>query len=187
MRLFWIVIASAMLTLAACQAQPGPAWMFAGQRGWMQGPYAGPMMGYGYCPGATNERRQGWYGPGMMGGHMMGGPMMGGRGFDASRTDEWLDAAKAGIGITTAQEQLWSAYADAVRADRASMASMHEQMRALMAPDLSGADRLDAHLAIMTARLESLRTVQAASRALYNGLSAEQRQQADHALWSGCW
>jgi hypothetical protein len=189
MRTISLATLAAVALIAACQAQPAPGWAYHGQSGWMQGPYAGPMMAYGYCPGGGAGAQgggRGWYGPGMMGGggHMMGG---GGAPLDTARTDAWLDEAKTAIGIAAEQETLWSAYADAVRADRTSMLEMHNQMPAMMQRGANGPDRLQAHLSLMSTRLASLQGVEAATRALYEAMSAEQRQRADDALWSGCW
>lgn len=160
-------------------------------------------MGYGYCPsGASGDSdvQRGWYGSGMMGGGhggmmgggrggMMGGPMMGGAGaFDSEHAHAWLESAKGEIGITAAQEQTWQAYADAVEADRTSMLAMHQQMPAMMSQaGPSAPDRLQAHLGFMQARVASLQQVQQTSQALFEVLTAEQRQRANQVLWSGCW
>lgn len=191
MKALWIATAISAALIGSCQAQSGP------QQGWSAGPYYGPMMSYGYCPGgpsANGAPQQGWYGSGMMGsGHMMGGPMTGGpmmgRGalFDPQQTAAWLDAAKTQIGVTHAQDQAWSAYADAVQADRESMLQMHAQMPAMMGTGANAPDRLQAHIALMAARQASLQQVQAASQALYQLLTPEQRQRANQTLWSGCW
>jgi hypothetical protein len=192
MRMMVLAVAVTAAFVSACQAQPQARW---GQQGWQAGPYHGPMMAYGYCPGAggADGAPQGWYGPGMMGGgrgggmmHGGGGPMMGRGGFSAEATTAWLEAAKAQIGVTAAQEQAWSAYADAVQADRASMAQMHAQMP-MMQPGANAPDRLQAHLDLMQARFASLQQVQAASQALYQALSDDQRARANQTLWSGCW
>ncbi|MDX2275030.1 MAG: Spy/CpxP family protein refolding chaperone [Hyphomonadaceae bacterium] len=188
MKALWTAALVSAALVGSCQAQsPAPP------QGWRAGPYYGPMMSYGYCPGgptANGGPQQGWYGPGMMGGagHMMGGPMMGGgASFDSQQTARWLDAARTRIGITRAQEEAWSAYADAVQADRASMLQMHSQMPMMMGSGGSAPDRLQAHVALMAARQASLQQVQVASQVLYQILTAEQRQQADQTLWSGCW
>lgn len=165
-------------------------------------------MAYGYCPGAptgTSGAQEGWYGPGMMGGrgsgpksggmmggrdgNWMGGPMMGGgRSFDTQQATAWLDAARTQIGITAAQEQAWSTYADAVQVDRASMYDMHADTPTMMsASGVSAPDRLQAHISLMNARLAPLQQVQTTSQALFAVLTAEQRQLADQTLWSGCW
>lgn len=201
-----MLILGAVLSAAlasGCQAQPLGA---GGPQGWRAGPYYGPMMGYGYCPGAASGEgggQQGWYGSGMMGGRggMMGGgmmdgsgmmgagPMMGGAGaFDPQQAHAWLEAAKSQIGITPAQEPAWNVYAQAVEADRASMLEMHQQMPAMMSGTGSSApDRLQAHLSLMQTRVTSLQQVQETSEALYQVLTPEQRQSADQVLWSGCW
>ena len=194
-----------VLTLAACQQSA-----VAGQQGWRMGPSLGPMMAYGYCPGATNDQRgaqRGWYGSGMMGGggRMMGGgggmmgsgggmmsgrgQMMGGgmMGFDPEATSAWLDQANTEIGVTAAQEEAWSRYADAVETDRAAMLQMHDQMPSMMAAGDNAPDRLQAHLGMMSARLASLQQIEEATQALYAALTPEQRTRADQVLWSGCW
>lgn len=191
MKALWIGAVISAALIGSCQAQSGP------RQGWRAGPYYGPMMSYGYCPGgpsANGGPQQGWYGSGMMGsGHMMGGPMMGGpmmgRGasFDPQQAAAWLDAAKTQVGVTQAQEPAWSAYADAVQADRASMLQMHAQMPTMMGAAANAPDRLQTHIALMAARQASLQQVQAASQALYQELTPEQRQRANQILWSGCW
>jgi hypothetical protein len=169
------------MMLAACQPV-APVWR--GQGGWRMGAYDGPMMHYGYCPGAptgANGAARGWHGPGMMG----GGGMMGGRGADIAGS---LESARAEIGITAAQEPAWSAYVEAAQADRTAMAGMHDQMGAsMMGAAANAPERLQAHLDLMSGRLASLQAIQAATRALYDVLTPEQRQRADQALWSGCW
>ena len=207
MRLSWLAAALSAALLAGCQAQSTP-FSPGGQQGWRAGPNYGPMMAYGYCPGAPSGNggaQQGWYGPGMMGGHgggttgggmmggsgggRMGGPMMGrGGAFDPQQATAWLDAAKTQIGVTSAQEQAWSAYADTVQADRASMYSMHAQMPTMIGNSGADApDRLQAHLGFMQTRLASLQQVQTASWALFAVLTPDQRNRADQTLWSGCW
>jgi hypothetical protein len=178
--------AATLFFAAGCQAQSAPPWA-NGQPGWRMGPYGGSMMYYGYCPGAANDGRsgaQGWYGPGMMGRGMMGGA--GPWSFDPAQTTAWLDTAKSQIAITAQQEKAWSAYADAVKADRDAMVAMHNQMPAAMGWGASAPDRLQAHLALMSSRLASLETVQAATKGLYDALTPEQRTRADRVLWSGC-
>jgi Spy/CpxP family protein refolding chaperone len=140
------------------------------------------MMSYGYCPGYARGSRgpsQGWYGPGMMGGHMMGGGMM--------SSGAWLDQARTELGVTQAQEQAWSAYVEAVEADRGAMLAMHSQMSAQMVPGANAPDRLQAHIDMMSTRLTSLQQIETATRALYQVLTPEQRERADRTLWSGCW
>lgn len=181
---------SGVAFLSACQAQPAQPPGLRGA-GWRMGSDLGPMMAYGYCPGSGGRDAGGWYGPGMMGGHMgggmMGGGMMGGGAFDPEQTSAWLEQAKTSIGVTPAQEEAWSAYADAVAADRAAMLEMHSQMPAMMMSGPNASDRLQAHLDIMATRLSSLQRVNEATQALYAVLTPEQSQRADDALWSGCW
>jgi hypothetical protein len=67
------------------------------------------------------------------------------------------------------------------------MLQMHSQMPAMMSAQSSAPDRLQAHLGFMSARLASLQQIEAATQALYQILTAQQRQRADQTLWSGCW
>jgi LTXXQ motif family protein len=191
MRAILLTAALGAALLSACQGQPVQPGAFRGT-GWGMGPDLGPMMSYGYCPsstGSANGSSQGWYGPGMMQGGMMGGGMMGRTGgpFDPQQTQAWLDQARTQIGVTAAQESAWAAYASAVAADRASMLQMHAQMPAMMSTQASAPDRLQAHLGLMSARLASLQQIEAATQALYQVLTPQQRQRADQTLWSGCW
>lgn len=189
MRKILLVVALGALALgSACNAQPQGGQF--GRQDWRAGPWLGPMMAYGYCPGAAignGAHRQGWYGGGMMGGR--GGMMSGGMayGFEPQQTAAWLDAAKRELGIGSAQEAAWSAYADAVQADHASMLAMHAQMPAMMSAASAAPDRLQAHLNFMQARLASLQLVETASRTLFQVLTPNQRARANQTLWSGCW
>lgn len=85
MNLSLLAAALSAALLGGCQAQSAPVSP-GGEQGWRAGPSSGPMMAYGYCPGAptgSGAAQQGWYGPGMMG-ERGGGPtpgsMMGGNG-----------------------------------------------------------------------------------------------------------
>jgi hypothetical protein len=110
---------------------------------------------------------------------MMGGLM----GPDAEAAAARLARAKTEIGITPEQEEAWSAYAEAIEANRAAMAEMHGQMREQMAPGAHAPERMQAHLTMMAAHLAAMQQVQSASQALYAALTEEQRERADQALW----
>ena len=88
---------------------------------------------------------------------------------------------KAELGITDAQAPQWNAFADALRsgakAMRESMASMMEAGK-----PSNAADRTDTMVKMMTARLESLKPIAAAEKALYAVLTDPQKETADELL-----
>jgi hypothetical protein len=184
MRAMLLRVALSAAVMSACQAQPTQPGAFANQV-WSMGPDLGPMMSYGYCPGAAggaSPHSQGWYGPGMVDEAMMGQV-----GDAEQQTQAWLDQARAQIDVKPEQEGAWSTYANAVEADRASMLQTHNQMPAMMNAQASAPDRLQAHLSLMSERLASLQQIEAATQALYSVLTPDQRARADRILWSGCW
>jgi hypothetical protein len=147
----------------------------------------GMMMGQG--PGMQ-------MGPGMMMGRgpMMGGcPMMGammgmGGGDDKSQSfaEGRVAFLRAELAITSAQDGVWTAYADAVRKNLANMQVMHARMRDMMSATTPVA-RLDAHVAAMEGRLGALKEMRPALAALYDALSDEQKKKADALLTGmGC-
>jgi hypothetical protein len=157
-------------------ALAGLAWPVAAQQ---QG-QPGRMMGQGSMmtePGMM-------HGPGMMmqmpmmqgmgpGGM---GPMMGGPGQHIEGRIAFL---KAELGITPEQEQVWSTYADALRASASSMQGMHDQMMSGGGMPATLPERMQWHEQMMSSRLEALKTIQAAAVPLYNALKPEQKQTAD--------
>ena len=107
---------------------------------------------------------------------MMGGD--GGPGMMPTRHVEGRIAfLKAELGITEAQMPAWTALAEAMRAgagkQRAAMPS---------APAATLPDRADAMVAMMTARLEAMKGIATASRALYATLSETQKKTADELM-----
>jgi len=84
---------------------------------------------------------------------------------------------KTELKITNAQQPLWNAVADAMRADAASMGDMPDGMMGIWR-----AARLPESLASleekMTAQLEAVRRVKAAVDPLYEALSDDQKKTA---------
>ena len=88
---------------------------------------------------------------------------------------------KTELKITNAQQPLWNAVADAMRADAASMGDMPDGMMGIWR-----AARLPESLASleekMTAQLEAVRRVKAAVDPLYEALSDDQKKTADELI-----
>ena len=149
---------------------------------------------------------------GPMGGSMGGSPMMGGammsQGMAPGRHIEGRIAfLKAELGITEAQTPKWNAFADAMRAAggvmRLAMAAHmpqapgqpaqgpttgqtpHEQPGHGVAEHMSAPARSDAMIAMMTARLESMKATSAAGKALYEVLTDAQKKTADELMMHG--
>jgi hypothetical protein len=133
--------------------------------------------------------------PGMPGGAMAGVgdmPMMGmmrmmGRNgmADMSMMAEHVEGRlaflKTELKITEAQLPLWSAVADAIRANAKGMSAMSEgMMGSTQATALP--DKLALREKTMTAHLEALRKFKAAVDPLYAALSPEQKKTADELL-----
>jgi hypothetical protein len=88
---------------------------------------------------------------------------------------------KAELAITDAQMPQWNAFADAVRAGAKGMReSMSKMMQAGM-PATAPA-RADAMLQMMTTRLEAVREIASAGKALYEVLSDSQKKIADELM-----
>jgi hypothetical protein len=125
----------------------------------------------------------------MMGGgmgpmmEMMGGGMMGGGMAMApfSHIEGRIAFVKAELAITDAQAPQWSAFADALR-ERAK--TMRDSMTSMMQADkpANAADRTDAMVKMMSAHLESMKTVATAEKALYAVLTDSQQETADELL-----
>jgi hypothetical protein len=90
---------------------------------------------------------------------------------------------KAELGVTDAQLPQWNAYADA---RRAAAKSMQAAMTAHMGPGMAttAPARSDAMIAMMTARLEAMKTSAAADKALYAVLTDAQKKTADELMMS---
>jgi hypothetical protein len=120
-------------------------------------------------------------GPMMGAGTMMAmGPMMGGPG---QHIEGRLAFLKTELAITPAQEQVWNAYAEALRASASSMQGMHDQMMSGAMP-ATVPERMQWHSQMMSSRLGALNTLRAAAVPLYNALSPEQKQRANELMGS---
>jgi hypothetical protein len=124
-------------------------------------------------------------GGGMMGNGMMGGGMMGGQAGSTmapfAHTEGRIAFLKAELAITDAQAPQWNAFADALRG---ASKSMRESMTSMMQAGMpsNAADRTDAMVKMMAARLDSLKTIASAEKALYAVLTEAQKKTADELL-----
>ncbi len=95
-----------------------------------------------------------------------------------------LGFQKAELAITEAQLPQWNAFADAQRAAakaiRAAMAATMQAGVPVTAPA-----RTDAMIAMITARLDAMKSIAAAQKALYAVLTDAQKQVADELMMSG--
>jgi len=82
---------------------------------------------------------------------------------------------KAELGITDAQLPTWNAFADTMRQ---SANAMRSAMTGSTMPT-TAPERLDAMIAMMSARLDSLKSIAAAEKALYAELTDAQKKSAD--------
>jgi hypothetical protein len=142
---------------------------------------------------ATAQAADGKSGDSPMGnmGAMMGGGGMGqmmGCGMAMAQLGHFEDriaSLKAELAITDAQSARWTAFADAWREQANSMRSaMGGMMGAMMNadPSVSAPDRADAMVAMMSARLEGMKAVVAAEKALYGDLTDAQKKTSDRLL-----
>jgi len=146
------------------------------------------------APDADNTRQRGMMGQ-MMGGGMMGGGMMGrncsmagmmkgggGDTFVAGR----IAFLKAELAITADQTDVFEAYADALKNNLQGMHAMRQNMMGMMDAK-SPVEQLDGRLAMMEARLETLKSIKEPLAALYSTLSDMQKEKADKVLTAaGC-
>lgn len=119
--------------------------------------------------------------------HPMMMPQAGGQGRMQMMPTEHVEGRiaflKAEFGITEAQLPKWTAYADALRATA-------KTMRGAMMNGMGGGKpmampaRMDAMVAMMTARLETLKSTTAAAKALYAVLTDAQKKLADDLIMS---
>lgn len=173
-------LASAMTFAILAIAPPASAQMdtrVAYGPGMMYGPGYGPgMMGPGYGPGN--------YGPGMMGACPMMGMTTGGQ--VSTFAEGRIAFLKAELGITDAQKVVWEAYAETIKRNLQGMQGMWQTMKAVFEAK-TPADRLDAQIAAMDARLVALKEIKPTLTKLYAALSADQKKKADEVLTGvGC-
>lgn len=144
----------------AAPGQPGPAMgKDMMQRGMERG-----RMGM--------DMGQGMGGPGMM--DRMMSMMMG-----ADHTEGRLAFIKTELKITEAQTTQWNAFAEAVRANAATMSEMRQTMASHQGRGASLPERLAFEEKAMSAHLEALKKVADSLSKLYGALSPEQKKTAD--------
>ncbi len=151
------------------------------------------MMGKGMTGG-----RQGMMGGGMM--NMMGGNMpmmnmmqmmmgarqgdcgMGGMGM-IDRVEGRIAFLRAELKITDAQNDVWTAFADALRANAKSLGEVRASMMSEVGAGQQGlVDRLTLQEKWLAARLEGTRAIKSALTSLVGALSDEQKKAADQLL-----
>jgi hypothetical protein len=99
-------------------------------------------------------------------------------------TEGWLAFLKVELKITGEQEPQWEALADALRQSANRMERLREERPARREegderPPVPAVERLDHWERFAAAALESVRSVNAAFKALYAVMSEDQRKQAD--------
>jgi hypothetical protein len=146
-------ILTAALLLASA-SYPADAQMGMGRGG----PMKGGMMDNADCP--------------------MMGMMMNGQ---EQRLDQRLDGLKKQLGITTAQDAAWTAYAAAVKKNAEGMQGAHQTMRQGMTAK-TPVERLDGHIAAMDGRANLMKALKPALMNLYESLTADQKAKANSAL-----
>jgi hypothetical protein len=91
---------------------------------------------------------------------------------------------KTELGITDAQMDAWEDYADAMRNSAGSMQEMHTMMMSGDRPTSFPA-RIERREQMMSARVETLRTLREAAVPLYEALDDQQKQVADSIMGMG--
>lgn len=121
---------------------------------------------------------------GSMPGNAANMPMMGmtqmmmGQNGMAGHVEGRIAFLKAELKITDAQQPLWNAVADAIRANAKSMPSGMPMMgSAATLPE-----KLTAHEKMITAHLDALRKLKGAVEPLYAALNADQKKTADELM-----
>lgn len=164
----------------------GPGMMGRGGMGHMM---QGGMMQGGMMQGGMMQG--GMMRGGMMQGGMMGRdcPMMGmmmGEGSGTTHADGRVAFLKAELKITEAQQPAFDDYAAALKKNLESMQSMRASMMERMQAT-SPAERLNARVSAMEARLTSLKAIKEPLDKLYAVLTDEQKKTADQILTGmGC-
>ena len=148
------------------------------RRGGNYGGGNAPVSGYG--PGYGQGMRGGGYGPGMMRGR---GPHWAGKGGVAGNVTARLDALKARLKITAAEEAAWKAYGDKVTAANKTlwdaMAGMHQPG---MMWNATAEQRLAFMAQMIRLRQGELKEMRAAAEALVPHLTEFQKGQASEIL-----
>jgi hypothetical protein len=142
-----------------------------------------PATAQEHMQGGMQQGMQG--SPGMMQGQMMGNMgdhMMGGG--PAKHIEGRLAFLKTELGITDAQMGVWEDYADAMRNSADSMQQMHDTMMSGDRPT-SFPNRMERREQMMSARLDTMKTLRDAAEPLYEALDDEQKQVADSIMGMG--
>ena len=117
---------------------------------------------------------------------MMGAMQSGGGGtamMPFTHTEGRIAFIKAELAITDAQTPQWNAFADALRAgSKAMRETMANMAKAQPEKPWTAADRTDAMMQMMSARLEGMKAIATAEKALYAVLTDTQKQTADELL-----
>ena len=172
---------SALLTLGLVSAQAQgtdtqteAAQPDRGPGGWGWGQGWGPSMGWG--PGMGWGGMSDWGRPtGPMMGRGQGRGMMGG---PAQFIDGRIAFLRAELQITEEQEELFDAYAEAIKSAAEGMRPMHRRMWSGDYPETLP-ERLQLRIDEMSARLAAMEAVKEAAGPLYDALSDEQKEVAD--------
>jgi hypothetical protein len=159
-------------------------------------PGGAPMIGQGLGSGMMIQQGGQPEGsrPGMMGGMGQMTPMMrqmmsmmghqggmGAMGLPFEHVEGRIAFLRAELGITEAQLPAWNAFADALRVSAGAHRAAHERMGKGGMPS-SWPDLLSGHLAILSARVDALKALEAAAKPLYAVLAEGQRKLADGLL-----
>ncbi len=104
---------------------------------------------------------------GGMGPGMMAGP---------AASQDWLDAAKAKLGITAGQDQAWTAYADSVRANAQSTQDMRSGMDSEAIGKMSPDQRMEYMRSLHDSRIGQMDAVSQARDGLVKVLDDRQKQ-----------
>ena len=136
------------------------------------------------------DNDDGWFwGKGIMGhwfrGEMMGRDMMDGLGpgmmMGTRFNEERLNALKIELAITEAQTKVWDDYAVSVKNAATSMREAHVQMMSASIP-ATLPERITLHEGMMAVRLESMKSTNVATLALYRALDNAQKKKADELI-----
>jgi len=160
--------------------QPSQATPMPGGPQGMMGPGMMGMMGQGGM-GAGMGAGMG----GLMGGNAAGAMGMG-QMMDPGRVAGRIAFLKAELKITDAQQPLWNAFTEALKANRAMMGDMQEMMMAAQgaaAPTLI--QRIEGHERMLATRLEAVRRLKAALGPLYASFDEAQKHTADQLMMPG--
>lgn len=168
---------------AAAAPVPGGPQGMPGQGMPGQGMPGSGMMGMmgqgGICMMGSGDP-----GMGMMGGAGPGAMAMG-QMMDPARIERRIAFLKAELGITDAQQPLWNALADALRANRATMGDMQQMMAAQDGGAPTLLQLIESHERMLAVRLEAVRRLRAALGPLYAAFDETQKRTADQLMMLG--